>query len=114
MLGKREGLMVKRFVLTIGLMLSALALVYSLSAPEAEFTPVGHLIFMGFLTFPSGLIVFYGITILTNWGFSTISWFNTGCVGWYVASWLGMVLVGYLQWFYFLPRVIRELRFRFA
>jgi hypothetical protein len=53
---------VKRFVLTIGLMLSALALVYSLSA----------------------------------------------------ASWLGMVLVGYLQWFYFLPRVIRELRFRFA
>ena len=96
----------KTKLLIIWLILCLLALAYTLAAPYAEFTIIGFMLFMGILTFPSGLIPFYGATYLSN----TFSVLNVGEVAYYVIVWFLMVLIGYYQWFKVTPWLYGRVR----
>ena len=89
----------KHKIIIIWLILCVSSLAYTLSAPYAEFTIIGFMVLMGILTFPSGLIAFYGTTYLSN----TFSFLSVGKIPYYIVVWFLMVLIGYYQWFKFVP-----------
>lgn len=94
----------RKILLVIWLILCQLSLIYTMSAPYYKFTIVGFMLFMGILTFPSGLLVFYGAELIL------LEVFNVNEIPFYIAAWFLMVLAGYYQWFKFTPWLYGKVR----